>query len=319
MLGLETVVQIAQQVDATTFNTTARQALNVYKISGGQTRSRPQDGILNGGFQNLTDPTQPAPGLPDHKLTIDAPICVAQLGFWLRAFFGAPATTGTTPNYSHAFKSGIAALPYISILHQRQTGDFASHVGCVGEEFRIKLDPEQPGFGMISMSFIGIEETQAGVIPAGTVTAAPTLDRPAERLASVLYNAVAGGTIMNGELVFKRKLKRIRGADGTGKPRAIQYDGKSELTGSVRCRYESQAMLNDARSDTERVIELQLLKTAQRGYKFQVGHGLLNETPVGAEGPDGVEIDIPLIGFQNAADPALLVTALTAVASHATL
>ena len=130
---------------------------------------------------------------------------------------------------------------------------------------------------------------------------------------------MAGGQVLSGEINFKRKLKRIRAADGTGVPRAIEYDGKSELTGSLRCRYDSAAMLNDARADTERAITMALLKSEFRGLSITVAHALLDETPVGAEGPDGVEIDIPLNGFQDATDAALKVTALSGVASFATL
>lgn len=319
MLGLETEVEIASQVDASTFNVTARQKLNVYRITGGQTRSRPQDNILNGGMQNLSDPTEPAPGLPEHRIEIEAPLCIAQLPFWLRAFFGAPATTGAPSDYTHIFRSGAAVLPYVSIQHQRQASDFARHLGCVGESFRIKLDPEADGFGRVMMSFIGISETQASATGLGTVTAAPTLDRPAERLANILYNAVSGGVVMSGEINFKRKLKRVRVADATGLPRAIQYDGKSELTGSLRCRYENRTMLNDAIANTERALVMELLRTSVRGIRMTVAHGLLDEVPVGADGPDGVEIDIPLTGFQNASDAALQVTALSSVASFATL
>lgn len=320
MLGLETEVEIASQVDFATFNTTARQKLNVYRITGGQTRSRPQDNILNGGMNNLSDPTQPAPGLPEHRIEIEAPLCINQLGYWLRAFFGAPVTDDSgDPDFEHLFKSGVTTLPILSIQQKRQSGDFVKHLGCVGESFRIKLDPEQDGFARVMMSFIGISETPAGSAAAGTVAAAPTLDRPAERLANILYNSVAGGQVMSGEINFKRKLKRIRSADATGLPRAIQYDGKSELTGSLHCRYDSMTMLNDARADTERAIVLELLKSAARGYRMTLAHGLLDEVPVGADGPDGVEIDIPLTGFQNSSDPALQILALSAVESFATL
>lgn len=319
MLGLETVVEIATQTDFATFNTSARQALNVYSIKGGQSRSRPQDPILNGGMQNLSDPTAPAPGKREHRLEIEAPLCIAQFPFWCRAFFGAPTTSGAPSDYSHLFKSGVSTLPILSIQHKRQTSDYSRHLGLVGESMRIKLDPEADGFGRVMMSFVGISESIQTSAAAGTVTAAPTLTRPAEALANILYNAVSGGQVMSGELEFKRKLKRVRGADGTGAPRAVQYDGKSELTGSLRCRYESQTMLADARADTERAIVLELLSSATRGIRFTAAHGLLDETPIDIGGPDGVEIDIPLIGYQNASDPALQVTCLSGVASYATL
>jgi len=318
MLGLETQVEIAQQADATTFNVTARKALNVYKFTGGQTKSRPEDPILNGGFENLTDPTEPGPGLPDHKVTVEVPLCVAQFPFWLRAFFGAPATTGAATDYSHEFKSG-RDLNYISMQQKLQAGDYRRHVGCVGEEMKISLNPEADGFARVTMTFLGIEEQRGTVAALGTVTAAPALDRPAEALANVLWNAVSGGQLIGGELTFKRNLKRIRSANGTGLPSGVEYNGKSSLSGSVKLRYKNQSIIADAWSRTERAMQMELLRSTVRGIRFLTGHALLDETPIGADGPDGVEVDIPLMGYQSAVDPALRITALSSVATLATL
>jgi len=319
MLGLETQIEIAQQVDFATFNVTGRKALNVYKFSGGQTKSRPEDPILNGGMQNLSDPTEPGPGLADHKVTVEVPVCINQFPFWLRSFFGPPTTSGTASDYTHAFKSGIAVLPIISIQQMLQTADFRRHVGLVGEELKISLDPGADGFARATITYVGIEEQRATTTAAGTVTAAPVLDRPAEALANVLWNLVSGGQLIGGELTFKRKLKRIRSADGTGKPTKIEYDGKSTLGGNVKLRYANQSIISDAWSRTERAMTMELLRTATRGLRFSTSHALLDEVPVGADGPDGIEIDIPLMGYQNATDPALTCTALSPTATFTTL
>ena len=319
MFGLETQVEIGLQADPTTFNTTARRSLNVYKISGGRTSTRPEDPILGGNFANLTDPTEPGPGLPDHKLTIEAPVCIAQMPFWLRAFFGAPETTGTTPDYEHEFKSGVSTLPYIALQHRLQANDYRRHVGLVGEEFRISFNPEADGFARFSMSFMGIDEQRDTAAAAGTVTAAPTLDRPAEAASNVAWNGVAGGQIIGGELTFKRKLKRIRSADGTGLASAIEYDGKSTLSGSIKLRYRTQSIIQDAWSRTERVVAMELMRAAERGLQFQCGHAVLDEAPIDISGPDGVEFDLPLNAYQSATDVALLIAALSGTASFATL
>lgn len=318
MLGLETKVEIAEQVDATTFNVTARRALNVYKFTGGQTKTRPEDPILGAGFENATDPTEPGPGLPDHKVTVEVPVCIAQFPFWLRAFFGAPVTTGTASDFSHAFKSG-QPLKYISIQQQLQSADFRRHVGLVGEELKISLSPEADGFARATISFMGIEEQRGVTAALGTITAAPTLDRPAEALANVLWNAVSGGQLIGGELTFKRNLKRIRAADGTGLPNRIEYNGKSSLTGSVKLRYQNQSIIADAWSRTERAMQMELMRNATRGIRLLAGQALLDETPIGADGPDGIEVDIPLTAYQNVAKPALAITALSPTASLATL
>lgn len=319
MLGLETLVEIAQQVDAATFNVTERQALNIYKVSGGQTKTRPEDPILSAGFENLSDPTEPGPGLSDHKITVEVPLCIAQFPFWLRAFFGAPETTGVSPDYEHAFKSGVSPLPYISIQERLQTGDFRRHVGCVGAEIRIPLDPSADGFGRAMLTFIGREEQRDTSAAAGTVNAAPALDRPAEALTNVSWNGVSGGQILTGELTFKRKLKRTRSADGTGVPRAVEIDGKSTLGGSIKIRYANQTILADAWSGTEREVVMELLRTAARGFTFTAGQALLDEVPVPREGPDGVEMEIPLTAYQDVTSPALLITALSGTAAFADL
>ena len=319
MLGLETVVEIAQQVDASTFNVTARKALNVYGITGGRTKTRPEDPILNGGFNNLTDPTEPGPGLDDHRVTVVVPVCVAQFPYWLRAFFGAPTTTGSASDYTHAFASGVAALPYISLQDKLQTNDFRRHVGMVGQEMRISLDPSADGFARATLTFIGINEERAASAAAGTVTAAPALDRPAESRANIMWNAVAGGQIIGGELVFTRKLKRIRSADATGLANRIELDGKSTLGGSLKLRYQNQTILADGWNRTERATVMELLKSATRGFRLTCAHALLDETPVDRGGPDGVELDVPLAAYQSASNPALKVEALSSIASLAAL
>ena len=64
---------------------------------------------------------------------------------------------------------------------------------------------------------------------------------------------------------------------------------------------------------------MELLSSATRGVRFTAAHALLDVTPVDAAGPDGVEIDIPLMAYQNTTDPALLATALSSVATLTTL
>lgn len=315
MLGLETVVEIGVQASAAEPATQARQALNVYSITGGRTRGLPDDPILNGGFQNLSDPTLPGPGLPDHRIRVSVPLCEAQFPFWCRAFFGAPVTTGLAPNHIHTFRSGVAALPYVLIQHQRQASDFSRHWSCVGEELSIDLSSEREGFAMAEISFVGIDETIAASTLAGTVTAAPTLVRNPQANVNAIYNGVSGGQVMGGKITFKRNLKRVYAADGSAHPVAIEYQGKSTLEGELNCRYANQTMLADARARTERAITMELLTNANRGLRFLMGQALLAETPVDISGPDGVEFAIPIKGHQSASVAALQAVALSGSAS----
>jgi len=316
MLGLESTISIGKQASATDPTTQARQSLNIYSITGGGTDQDADDNILGGGLNNASDPVAPAPGLDDHKLTIKTPLCIAQTPWLFASFFGDEDASGTTPDYTHEWTSGLA-LPYIFLEHQLKSGKYRRHFGLVGESMTIDLSSDREGFGMVETTYVGLKETRATSALAGTVAAAPALDRPAQKLCSVIYNEVAGGNIIGGKFTFKRNLKRHRAADGTGVPYAVEVDNISQLTGSIRVRFDDGSLLDDAFARTEQTLAIELLKSSVRGVKFQIPHQRLSRTPTDIPGPGGLEMDIPLRGWQTSSDAALLVQVLSSAATTA--
>ena len=112
MLGKTIEVNIGKQADWTDPTTLARKALNVYGVSGGQTENFSEDGINSGGSEAADDPTEPGPGLDDHKITVKGPVCANQMQWWLAAYMGAETASGSSPDYTHTFETGTA-LPII--------------------------------------------------------------------------------------------------------------------------------------------------------------------------------------------------------------
>lgn len=308
MLGLETTVSIGKQASATNPSTQARQLVNVYKVGGGQTQSDEVDTILGGGLTNSEDPVFPAPGLDDHRVTFEVPLCTTQFGWWLAAYFGAETASGTTPNYTHTWTSG-APLPYIFFEHLMKTGRYRRHFGCVGESMEIDLDAERSGFGVAKFTFVGLSEASATSALTGTATAAQALDRPAQKLVNVTYNAVAGGDLMGGKFSHKRTVKRLRSADGTGLPYAVELDAVSELTGEIRTRFHDDTFYDDGVAMTTRALGLYLLTSATRGIKFDFPTARLSRAPVDVDGPAGVEYSPSFRAWQTGA--AALMTAKT--------
>lgn len=312
MLGLETTVSIGKQASATDPTTLARQSLNVYSITGGQGENFVDDEILGGGLNNTSDPTMPAPGLDDHKVTIKGPLCIAQAPWWLAAFMGDAATTDDDPDFEHLWKSG-QALPYIFLEHKMQTGRYRRHFGLVGESLTIDLDSEREGFAQFEATFVGLKEVKNSTALPGVVTAAPTLDRPAAKLCSVIYNAVAGGDLIGGKFTFARKLKRYRAADGTGLPYSVEQNGKSTLTGTLRTRCRADTFYDDGVGQVERALSLQLLKSSVRGLKFDLPHMRINRTPIDINGADEIEQNYEFRAWQTTSDAVLSATALSGV------
>ena len=317
MIGLESTVSIGKQASATNPSTQVRQLLNVYKIDGGLTANDETDNLLGGGLTNTEDPVLPAPGLDDHRITIEVPLCNTQFGWWLAAYFGTEsAPSGTSPNYIHTWTSG-AALPYIFIEHMLKSGRYRRHFGCVGESLEVDLDAERGGFGMAKFTFVGLSEASATTALTGTVTAAPALDRPAQKLSNVTYNAVAGGDLMGGKFSHKRTLKRLRSADGTGVAYAIEVDAVSEISGEIRTRYHDDTFYDDGVAATARALGLYLASTANRGIKFDFPAMRLSRTPVTIDGPQGVEYSAAFKAWQTSSAAAMTAKALNALATQA--
>lgn len=314
MFGLQTTVSIGVKSTPALPTTCNRKRMNVYSISGGKTESSTADVILGAGNQNLTDPVLPGPGLDDHRLVVKVPVDAGQFPFWMAAFFGTEAVTGSGDPYTHVWTSGLV-LPYVTLEHQLQTGEYRLHYGMLGEQLDIEFDAEKEGFAMATLTFVGIDEVAGGSALAGTVATWPTLDRPAQALANILYNSVSGFPILSGNFSFKRKLKRVRAADGTGKAYDVQVDGISSLDGKIHVRYNDSTLQADALSRTERPLSLQLLRTVSRGVKFDMAHMRLDVTPIEISGPDGVEQDITFKAWQNTSDPALTATVINGTAT----
>jgi hypothetical protein len=309
MLGLDTTVSLGKQASASDPTTLARQSLQVYSITGGQSENLVDDEILGGGLNNSSDPTEAAPGLDDHKVTIKFPLCIAQAPWWFAAFFGTEAASGTDPDFEHLWHSG-AALPYIFLEHKMTTGRYRRHFAMVGESLTIDLDAEREGFAQGEITFVGMKELKNSAALAGVVTATPDLDRPAAKLASVIYNGVAGGDLIGGKFTFARKLKRYRAADGTGIPYSVEQNGKSTLSGSLRTRCRADTIYDDGVAHTPRSLSLQLLRAAGRGMKFDMAHMRVNRTPISIEGADEIEQNYDYRAWQTTADAALNVTAM---------
>jgi hypothetical protein len=167
------------------------------------------------------------------------------------------------------------------------------------------------------MSFIGLKETTATSALAGTVTDAPALDRPAQKLVNMIYNSVGGGDIMGGRLQFNRTLKRIRAADGTGVPYKVEQDGTSRLEGSLRLRYDDDDFVDDGIGKTARAFSIELMRTAARGLQFEMDNMRLSRTPIDIDGPDGVEYEMAFKAWQDSDSPALRALALNGSATVA--
>jgi len=314
ILGLETTVSIGKQANFTKPTTLARQMLNVYSVAGGATAQDGDDNILGATLNNFEDPVAPADGLDDHRVTVEVPLCIAQFGYWLAAYFGAETASGSASDYSHLWNSG-ALPPIIFLEHKLTTGKYRQHHGMVGESMEIDLSADREGFAKAKFTFVGLTEDPASAALTGVVTAAPTLNRPAQKLVNITYNAVAGGDLVGGKFTHKRTLKRVRGADGTGVPYAVEREAITQVTGDLSTRFHDDTFYDDARNKTARALGIYLLSTALRGIKFDFANARLSRMPVDVGDPSALEYNPSLRAWQDPTNPALVAKVLNSAAT----
>jgi hypothetical protein len=82
------------------------------------------------------DPVAPIKDAVAADGDVVVPIDVENFGLWLKAAFGAPATTGTAPGpFTHEFRSGSWTLPSLAIeTAMPEVPRFALYTGCVVDQ-----------------------------------------------------------------------------------------------------------------------------------------------------------------------------------------
>src|SRR5690606_4910329 len=97
------------------------------------------------------DPLAPVKDAVTADGEVVVPIDVEAFGFWLKAAFGAPTTTGTTPK-THTFQSGNWTLPSMAIeVAMPEVPRFAMYAGCVMDRHHLfALGLSEPLGGVVA-------------------------------------------------------------------------------------------------------------------------------------------------------------------------
>jgi hypothetical protein len=175
------------------------------------------------------------------------PMDAETLGFWLKAFFGHPVTTGTTPR-THTFQSGGFTLP--SMAMETQMPDvprFAMYSGLVAD--RIQWQSQRSGLLTATVGLIGRGETVAATTAAGVLTDATLpLQRFGNFQGSITRNGAALGNIVSAQVTYANNLDRIE-TRRPARPTDRAHQGRTEHQAACcnRRQRPSSEVLHDRR------------------------------------------------------------------------
>ncbi len=267
-------------------------------------------------IRNNRNPAQPTRGLIDVSGSVVVPIDQVLIGYWLKAMFGAPTTTGSADPYTHVFKLG-QDQPSLTIERGFvDVGKFFLYNGCkVGG---ISFDVGGEGDPQITIDLMGAKETISGTtFDEGTTI---TLTKFNQFQAAIKEG---GSTIAT---VTKASVKIDFGLDGDYYPigsngvRGAIADGIASVTGSITAWFDDDTLLNKAINGTESSLEITFSAGATRSIAFLIPELVYERSSPQVDGPKGIMIDLPFRAYwqNDASNTAFQVTLKNAQASYTT-
>ena len=213
------------------------------------------------------------------------PIDVDGFGTWLKAAFGAPTTTGTTPK-THTFNSGSLTLPSFSIeTGMPEVPRYAMYAGCMVDSLNWQM--ARSGLLTATASIVAQGETIATSTAAG-IPADIALKRFGHFNGAITRNGGNIGNVVSADINYANNLDRIE---------TIRADGKIDgadpsiaaLTGNVVIRFADQSLVNQALNGEPCTLEFSYTLASGEHLTLTAHAVYLPRPRIEISGPQGVQ------------------------------
>ena len=225
------------------------------------------------------------------------PLDAEGFGFWLKAAFGAPTTSGSEAPFMHEFRSGSWALPSFSIeTAMPEVPRYALYSGCMVDSLNWQM--ARSGLLTATARIVAQGETVGTSSSAGTL-ASIGLKRFGHFSGNILRNGASIGNVVSADLTYANNLDRIE---------TIRADGKIDgadpsiaaLTGNIVVRFADQTLVTQAINGA--ACELEFSYSLPTGESLTLtAHAVYLPRPrIEISGPQGVQATFD---WQAASDP----------------
>ncbi len=221
----------------------------------------------------------------DGDLTI--PIDAEAFGFWLKATFGSPVTTGASPGpYTHNFETGNWTLPSMAIeTGMPEVARFAMYSGVMVNQLSWTM--QRSGLLTASAQLVAQGETVASSSQAGTPTDYD-LRRFGHFNGSIKRNGVSLGNVVSAQITYANNLDRIETIRNDG-----MIDGAdptiAALTGQVEVRFADMTLVNQAIAGTPCELEFAYTLISGESLTFTAHAVYLPRPRLEISGPQGIQ------------------------------
>ncbi|TKZ20810.1 hypothetical protein FAP39_09850 [Shimia litoralis] len=232
------------------------------------------------------DPLAPVKDAVTADGDVVVPMDAEALGFWLKAGFGDPVTTGIEAPYTHAFQSGAWTLPSMSIeTAMPEIPRYAMYSGVMLDQLNWQM--QRSGLLTATAQLVAQGEAVAAASVAGT-PAPLTLKRFGHFNGAVMRDGAPLGNVVSASISYANNLDRIE---------TIRSDGRIDgadptvaaLTGSIEVRFADQTLVTQAINGE--ACELEFAYTLPSGESLRLtAHAVYLPRPrIEISGPQGIQ------------------------------
>ncbi|MFU8899686.1 MAG: phage tail tube protein [Roseinatronobacter sp.] len=233
------------------------------------------------------DPQTPLADVVTADGDVVVPIDTVAFGFWLKAAFGAPVTTGSAPGpFTHVFTSGDWDLPSMAIeVAMPEVPRYAMMAGCVLDQ----LSWQMTRGGLLTATARLIAQGEALAEVSGIETPdVPEFRRFGHMQGSISRNGGTLGNVVSAELTYANGIDRIETIRADGRIDGAD-PGMAALSGRLEVRFADQTLIDQAVAGAACALSF--------GYALPSGESLTLEVPavflprprVEIPGPQGIQ------------------------------
>jgi hypothetical protein len=274
--------------------------------------------------QTLTDaptirgnrnPIAPILGKIDVSGDITVPVDEMAFGYWLKAFCGAPTTTGTGEPYTHVFKPGITQPSLVIDKEFTDIGQYLLYNGCKVNQIKMTLGGDNELTA--ALSIIGGTET-SGTTAYDATPSSLTFARFYNFQGSVKEGGSSIAYISQLELTISGNLNGDQYCIGSQGFRSDIPEGLLGVSGTVTALFKDAALLDKAINGTESSLEL-ALTSGTHSLTIAIPELIYERETPGISGPQGINIQLPFRGYydNNTDSTSIMFTLVNDVSSYA--
>lgn len=243
------------------------------------------------------DPQAPTPDAIDVDGDIAVPVDARFFGFWLKALFGAPTTTGSDP-YTHVFTTGGWSLPSFALeIGLPEVPSYAMNAGLRADELSIAMT--RKGQLTAGIKLIGQSETLATSAQSGALALMELL-RFGQFHGYVKRNDTAMANVTAANLRYANGMERIETIRADGLVEGVD-PGVAAMTGSLSTRFDTTALLTQAINGESCSLEFGWARD-DASLTIVVHEVYLPRPKRSLPGPQGVQADFDWVAALNAAE-----------------